>query len=88
MVKSRMDKLESLNVGGYGKDKKFKSFFSNSSKNGGYRNILALEDFILHHYQMSVPLARERMELRGELICSMRATVFELICNGTDCSVD
>ena len=67
MVKSRMDKLESLNVGGYGKDKKFKSFFfSNSSKNGGYRNILALEDFILHRYQMSVPLARERMELRGE----------------------
>lgn len=40
-----MDKLESLNVGGYGKDKKLKSF-SNSSKNGGYRNILALEDFI------------------------------------------
>ena len=27
LVKSRMEKLESLNVGGYGKDKKFKSFF-------------------------------------------------------------
>ena len=66
MFKSRMYKLESLNVGGYGKDKKLKVFFSNSGKNGGYRNILALEDFILHHYQMSVPLARERMELRGE----------------------
>ena len=70
------------------KIRNLKVFFSNSSKNGGYRNILALEDFILHHYQMSVPLARERMELRGEWICSMRATVFELICNGTDCSVD
>ena len=69
------------------KIRNLKVFFSNSSKNGGYRNILALEDFILH-YQMSVPLARERMELRGEWICSMRATVFELICNGTDCSVD
>lgn len=61
-----MYKLESLNVGGYGKDKKLKVFFSNSGKNGGYRNILALEDFIFHHYQTSVPLARERMELRGE----------------------
>ena len=69
------------------KIRNLKVFFSNSSKNGGYRNILALEDFILH-YQMSVPLARERMELRGEWICSMRATVFELIYNGTDCSVD
>ena len=70
------------------KIRNLKVFFSNSSKNGGYRNILALEDFILHRYQMSVPLARERMELRGEWICSMRATVFELIYNGTDCSVD
>lgn len=48
------------------KIRNLKVFFSNSSKNGGYRNILALEDFILHRYQMSVPLARERMEMRGE----------------------
>ena len=27
LVKSRMDKLESLTVGGYGKDKEFKKFF-------------------------------------------------------------